>query len=161
MVKWPKNDATRGNQYPEPNISVTIFGSLTTPISSYAGPKKIYFVSNFTKIRTNFKRENKKYFLCRNPGYIDFNNQLISGPDSRTVQLRQFPNAADLSPTNVGIYLAMDHFETTITDIMMTTHWSQNHNHPVRLVVAMGSATAPLVTLGCWMSVQQLLHPTM
>ena len=92
---------------------------------------------------------------------IDFNNQLISGPHSHTVQLRQFPNAADLSPTNVGVYLAMDHFETTITDIMMTTHWSQNHNHPVRLVVAMGSATAPLVTLGCWMSVQQLLHPTM
>ena len=92
---------------------------------------------------------------------IDFNNQLISGPDSRTVQLCQFPNAADLSPTNVGIYLAMDHFETTITDIMMMTHWSQDHNHPVRLVVAMGSATAPLVTLGCWMSVQQLLHPTM
>ena len=92
---------------------------------------------------------------------IDFNNQLISGPDSHTVQLRQFPNAADLSPTNIGIYLAMDHFETTITDIMMTTHWSQNHNHSVRLVVSMGSATVPLVTLGCWMSVQQLLHPTM
>ena len=45
--------------------------SLTTPISSYAGPKKkLNFLSNFTKIRTNFKRENKKYFLCRNPGLI-------------------------------------------------------------------------------------------
>ena len=47
--------------------------SLTMPISSYAGPKKkLNFLSNFTKIRTNFKRENKKYsyFFCRNPGLL-------------------------------------------------------------------------------------------
>ena len=48
MVKWPKNDATCGNQYPEPNISVTIFGSLTMPILSYAGPKKIYFLAQIS-----------------------------------------------------------------------------------------------------------------
>ena len=53
---------------------------------------------------------------------INFNNKLISGPDSHTVQLCQFPNAADLSATDVGVCLAMDHFETSIIDIMMTTN---------------------------------------
>ena len=102
MVKWPKNDATCGNQYLEPNISVTIFGSLTMPISSYAGPKKyIFFVSNFTKIRINFKRENKKYFLCRNPGLLTICHLKLN-----TVLLaRQYPNACFLileGKSNIG-----------------------------------------------------------
>ena len=53
---------------------------------------------------------------------INFNNKLISGPDSRTVQLHHFPNAANLSPTDIGICLAMDHFETSIIDSMMMTN---------------------------------------
>ena len=62
MVKWPKKEATRGNQYPEPNF--TNYANFVLCRTK----KKLNFLSNFTKIRTNFKRENKKYFLCRNPG---------------------------------------------------------------------------------------------
>ena len=56
MVKWPKNEATRGNQYPEPNF--TGYANFVLCRTK----KKLNFLSNFTKIRTNFKRENKKYF---------------------------------------------------------------------------------------------------
>ena len=39
--------------------------------------------------------------------HIDFDKQTISGPRSRTVPMRQFPNLTDLPPTDVGVYLAM------------------------------------------------------
>ena len=36
--------------------------------------------------------------------------------------MRQFPNPTELPPTDVGIYLAMDHFDHTLNEILTTTN---------------------------------------
>ena len=54
--------------------------------------------------------------------HIDFDKQTILGPNSLTIPMRQFPNPMDLPPTNVGIYLTMDHFENTLNEILTTTN---------------------------------------
>ena len=54
--------------------------------------------------------------------HIDFDKQTISGPHSRTVPMRQFPNPADLPPTDVGVYLATDHYENTLNEILTTNN---------------------------------------
>ena len=54
--------------------------------------------------------------------HTNFDKQTISGPHSQTIPMRQFPNPTDLHPTDVGIYLAMDHFEHTLNEILTTTN---------------------------------------
>ena len=54
--------------------------------------------------------------------HIDFDKQTISGPNSRTIPMRQFPNPTDLPPTDVGVYLAMDHYEHTLNEILTTNN---------------------------------------
>ena len=54
--------------------------------------------------------------------HIDFDKQTISGPHSQTLPMRQFPNPTDLPPTDVGVYLTMDHFEHTVNEILTMTN---------------------------------------
>ena len=54
--------------------------------------------------------------------HINFDKQTILGLHSQTIPMWQFPNPTDLPPTDVGIYLAMDHFEHTVNEILTTTN---------------------------------------
>ena len=51
---------------------------------------------------------------------IDFDTSKVIGRDSRTIPLRPFPHEANMSSFNIGIFLAMDHFEALLTECMIS-----------------------------------------
>ena len=51
---------------------------------------------------------------------IDFDTGKVIGRDSCTIPLHPFPHEANMSSFNIGIFLAMDHFEALLTECMIS-----------------------------------------